>query len=207
MSLQAMHEQQKRQESSSIERLQAENSRLSSQILRLQSELQQRSQEIVSLNEKIGNIEQESSLQLVEEQMKEIERQKKINAELEKIAEDASKEIEGLEKENERQLKTIKEAAETFLKYSNLYKKLVPCEVMGLIDRVNNLEVEATIFGGVKGLKMEQWEKIKESVKSISEALSQDPILKKEMENQMKIIDPPKGIRARIAENENNKRK
>ena len=202
-----MHAQQKRQESSSIERLQAENSRLSSQILRLQSELQQRSQEIVSLNEKIGNIEQESSSQLVEEQMKEIERQKKINAELEKIAEDASKEIEGLEKENERQLKTIKEAAETFLKYSNLYKKLVPCEVMGLIDRVNNLEVEATIFGGVKGLKMEQWEKIKESVKSISEALSQDPILKKEMENQMKIIDPPKGIRARIAENENNKRK
>jgi hypothetical protein len=78
---------------------------------------------------------------------------------------------------------------------------------MGLIDRVNNLEVEATIFGGVKGLKMEQWEKIKESVKSISETLSQDAILKKEMENQMKIIDPPKGIRARIAENENNKRK
>jgi len=78
---------------------------------------------------------------------------------------------------------------------------------MGLIDRVNNLEVEATIFGGVKGLKMEQWEKIKESVKSISETLSQDAILKKEMEKQMKIIDPPKSIRARIAENENNKRK
>ena len=203
MSLQAMHEQQKRQESSSIELLQAENSRLSSQVLLLQNELQKKSQKIVLLNEeieklsKIGSDEQsntqESSWKIIEEQTQMITELEEQISTLSTLA----TEREEKDRENQK-LRKILQNTEDMISNYNFYIENVKTNIWNFKNMLGKLTIRRTIFGGIKGLKFTQWINIEEYVKEIDAAMSDCIQERKNILDECK--KRRKGIRKSIAE-------